>query len=684
MDVVGNKKFPTGMRVLAVDDDRICLRIIQKLLQCADYDVTAVLEPEVALEMLRARKQLGNQFDLVITDVHMPGMDGFKLLELITMEMDIPVIMLSANDEPESMLKGITHGASGYLVKPIRLEQVKSLWTHVVKKGINGGNGDAGQKLQPGVADGEIKCAKKTRKYSKKNKDGHGAEVGNANTSTPKRQRIQWSGELHSRFVEVVNRLGGLDRAVPKKILKMMNVRGLGRENVASHLQKYRIYLKKVSSGTFKISNPFANEARLNKWSQINLKNGPESYTRKPEQAALAFYDSPNSSSNQFACMNSTSAFGTRSSLLPTESVQLTSAKRNLVIAENDMGQVGQGGSILKDAAAPGPQPSQFITFANSHINMSGGSKIIHFGPSGTSIANSPDGTEFINTGKSSASAGSSGFLLGNISNSNPPQVRGNGLSSYADILLEKLANAYRGSALDEDDLKIIADDDVVGYMSLVPQPSPELASQYSVQILPSSANLFDKIATGPHQFARLSINTNNGEAVVPPKVDGLGHNGGTFEGLSQCDYITFDQFLERLAISRKIPNFGSEFQNQMDTNMSEEAAPMAGFNYQPMPPANLGSNTNSIVAPNDNCAAGSSSNIIYTVTNGEGASGNLPVNESTVADEPNNINEPLVAAGEAHEMINELLDNDFFIDFNDDFFTTNNAFMDEDLKLDP
>ena len=47
------------------------------------------MDAKSALKMLRAGK---NQFDLVITDVHMPDMDGFKLLDLIRLEMDLPVI----------------------------------------------------------------------------------------------------------------------------------------------------------------------------------------------------------------------------------------------------------------------------------------------------------------------------------------------------------------------------------------------------------------------------------------------------------------------------------------------------------------------------------------------------------------------------------------------------------------
>ncbi|KAF5804559.1 putative transcription factor MYB-related family [Helianthus annuus] len=60
-----------------------------------------------------------------------------------------------------------------------------------------------------------------------------------------KRIRLVWTPQLHKRFVEVVRHLG-VKNAVPKTIMQLMNVEGLTRENVASHLQKYRIYLKRM------------------------------------------------------------------------------------------------------------------------------------------------------------------------------------------------------------------------------------------------------------------------------------------------------------------------------------------------------------------------------------------------------------------------------------------------------
>lgn len=71
----------------------------------------------------------------------------------------------------------------------------------------------------------------------------NGGEDGSARTL--KRPRLVWTPQLHKRFVDVVAHLG-IKNAVPKTIMQLMNVEGLTRENVASHLQKYRLYLKRM------------------------------------------------------------------------------------------------------------------------------------------------------------------------------------------------------------------------------------------------------------------------------------------------------------------------------------------------------------------------------------------------------------------------------------------------------
>ncbi|RQP03006.1 hypothetical protein POPTR_018G111300v4 [Populus trichocarpa] len=257
---VNEKMFPVGMRVLAVDDDPICLKVLENLLRKCQYEVTTTNQAVTALEMLRENR---NKYDLVISDVNMPDMDGFKLLELVGLEMDLPVIMLSSHGDKEFVFKGITHGAVDYLLKPVRLEELKNIWQHVIRRkkwypqDQNGspdqdkggdGAGEGEQVTSTGSADQNGKVNRK-RKDQDEEEEGEG-EDGNDNeeSGNQKKPRVVWSVELHQKFVSAVNQLG-LDKAVPKKILDLMNVDGLTRENVASHLQKFRLYLKRLSCG---------------------------------------------------------------------------------------------------------------------------------------------------------------------------------------------------------------------------------------------------------------------------------------------------------------------------------------------------------------------------------------------------------------------------------------------------
>ncbi|XP_048544325.1 two-component response regulator ORR24-like isoform X2 [Triticum urartu] len=91
MEGAAEDKFPDVLRVLAVDDDCVCLKVLDNLLRGCKYHPTTVTDAKTALKILRAGKE---KFDVVITDVRMQDMDSFKLLELIRLEMDLPVISL--------------------------------------------------------------------------------------------------------------------------------------------------------------------------------------------------------------------------------------------------------------------------------------------------------------------------------------------------------------------------------------------------------------------------------------------------------------------------------------------------------------------------------------------------------------------------------------------------------------
>ncbi|WMV52928.1 hypothetical protein MTR67_046313 [Solanum verrucosum] len=73
----------------------------------------------------------------------------------------------------------------------------------------------------------------------------NGGGGGDEPARTLKRPRLVWTPQLHKRFVDAVAHLG-IKNAVPKTIMQLMSVDGLTRENVASHLQKYRLYLKRM------------------------------------------------------------------------------------------------------------------------------------------------------------------------------------------------------------------------------------------------------------------------------------------------------------------------------------------------------------------------------------------------------------------------------------------------------
>jgi len=107
-------------RVLVVDDESSIRELLAKTLALAEYDVDTAPDGRAALERLR----LGN-YDLLIADLKMPGMDGLTLIrEAKRLKADLPVIIITGFSTESSAIEAVNLGVAGYLTKPFRVPQV--------------------------------------------------------------------------------------------------------------------------------------------------------------------------------------------------------------------------------------------------------------------------------------------------------------------------------------------------------------------------------------------------------------------------------------------------------------------------------------------------------------------------------------------------------------------------------
>jgi len=103
--------------IMAVDDEEVILKLLQVNLTADGYDVITTTDGSSALELLEEYKP-----DLVLLDIMMPGLDGFQTLELIRQRSDIPVIMLTARCETETLRDTLGLGADDYVTKPFSMQ----------------------------------------------------------------------------------------------------------------------------------------------------------------------------------------------------------------------------------------------------------------------------------------------------------------------------------------------------------------------------------------------------------------------------------------------------------------------------------------------------------------------------------------------------------------------------------
>ena len=123
----------SDLRFLIVDDFSTMRRIVRNLLKESGFaDADEAEDGLVALHKLQSSK-----FDFVVTDINMPNMNGFQLLNAIKADdklKHLPVLMVTAEARKEDIVAAAQGGAAGYIVKPFTKATLEEKITLIIKK----------------------------------------------------------------------------------------------------------------------------------------------------------------------------------------------------------------------------------------------------------------------------------------------------------------------------------------------------------------------------------------------------------------------------------------------------------------------------------------------------------------------------------------------------------------------
>lgn len=113
-----------GKSILIIEDDASVRSLLEKALSAKGYAVQSAVDGLEGLTMLERAAP-----DLIIVDVMMPRLDGMTFVKAIKSHeatKPVPVMFLTANNDPKSMIAGINLGAKHYITKPFQLDELLS------------------------------------------------------------------------------------------------------------------------------------------------------------------------------------------------------------------------------------------------------------------------------------------------------------------------------------------------------------------------------------------------------------------------------------------------------------------------------------------------------------------------------------------------------------------------------
>lgn len=116
-------------KVLIIDDDKELCALIKRSVQKEDMEADCCYFGEDGVEKIRS-----SDYQLVILDVMMPGMDGFETLARIRAESNLPVLMFTSKNDSISKVQGLRAGADDYLTKPFHMEELIARMNSLIRR----------------------------------------------------------------------------------------------------------------------------------------------------------------------------------------------------------------------------------------------------------------------------------------------------------------------------------------------------------------------------------------------------------------------------------------------------------------------------------------------------------------------------------------------------------------------
>jgi two-component system chemotaxis response regulator CheY len=130
-----------GIRALIVDDSAAMRSVVKKILLLSGADVSQCMEASDGIEALEILSR--EWVDVILTDIHMPGMDGMELLERLKeddMLGKIPVVLITTESRKEIVARAASLGAKAHVKKPFQPETIRKVLETIMGKEFARGN----------------------------------------------------------------------------------------------------------------------------------------------------------------------------------------------------------------------------------------------------------------------------------------------------------------------------------------------------------------------------------------------------------------------------------------------------------------------------------------------------------------------------------------------------------------